>query len=69
MPTDTTWTNSPTSKKMQGVVEKGDSGIGPPAAPTIGLNKNPLLDAISKKATIDCPFDGLGIEPSKGRGY
>lgn len=63
----TGWNNSPV-KKMQGVAEKGESGIGPPAAPTIGLDRNPLLDAVLKLKTIDCPFDGLDVS-GHGKGY
>jgi hypothetical protein len=51
-------TNPP---QMTGVRSKGDAGYGPPIAPTTGLERNPLLDAIMKLKTIGSPFDGLGV--------
>jgi hypothetical protein len=46
---------------MTGVSSKGDAGYGPPIAPTSGLERNPLLDAIMKMKTISSPFSGLGV--------
>ena len=53
--------NSPSRKHMEGVAGKGGEGQGYPAAETLGLERNPLLDAIMKLRTIESPFAGLGV--------
>lgn len=53
--------NSPAKKHSEGVPSARAEGQGYGPTEVIGLERNPLLEAIMKLRTIPSPFSGLGV--------